>query len=75
MTVVVPLTVNVNPPTFKVEPVAIETFVQAEATFTVTILFPSIYTTSPATGKLAPDAPPEFADHTAVLFQLPVATE
>jgi len=47
----------------------------ASVTLTVTVNPPSIVTTSPATGKLAPLAPPEVADQTAVLFQLPVATE
>jgi hypothetical protein len=32
-------------------------------------------TASPATGTLAPGVPPEVADHVAVEFQSPVATE
>jgi hypothetical protein len=48
---------------------------QAAATVTVTVRPPSIVTVSPATGTLAPEAPPEVADHVLVAFQLPVATE
>lgn len=74
-TVVVPLTVKLTLETVKVEPLAMEIFVQAEVTLTVTFLFPSIKTTSPATGTLAPGPPPEVADHVPVEFQFPVATE
>ncbi len=64
-----------NPPTFKVEPLAIDKFAQADATLTVTVNPPSMKTSSPATGTLAPLAPPELADHVVVTLQLPVATE
>jgi len=42
---------------------------------TVTVLLPSIVTSSPVPGTLAPEDPPDVADQVAVLFQLPVATE
>ncbi len=59
-----------------VDPAAI--FTDAEATpaeLIVTVKPPSMKTTSPATGTDAPDAPPDEADHVAVLFQLLLATE
>jgi hypothetical protein len=49
----------------------------AEEVFTVNVTAPlaaSQKTLSPATGKLAPAAPPDAADQLAVSFQLPVAT-
>jgi hypothetical protein len=51
------------------------TFEHAEFTVTVIICPFSINTLSPATGILAPGAPPEVADHVEVKFQLPLATE
>jgi hypothetical protein len=48
---------------------------QAAFAVNVTLKPPSIVTASPATGTLAPAAPPEVADHVVVAFQLPVATE
>ncbi len=48
---------------------------QALATFTVMLALPeseSKATTSPATGKLAPEAAPDVAAQFVVLFQLPV---
>jgi hypothetical protein len=44
-------------------------------TLIVTLSPPSIITTSPATGTLAPEAPPDEDDQVEVEFQLPVATE
>ena len=49
--------------------------VQDAFAVTVTVWPPSIVTVSPATGALAPAAPPELADQVVVAFQLPVATE
>jgi hypothetical protein len=67
--------VKLNPPTFKTEPFAILKLAPAEATLTVTVNPPSIKALSPATGALAPGAPPEVADQVALTFQFPVATE
>jgi hypothetical protein len=44
-------------------------------TFSVTVYPPSIVTASPAPGTDAPAAPPDVADHVAVAFQFPLATE
>ncbi len=73
--VVVPETVKLNPPTVSEDPDAILRLVHAAFAVIVTFLLPSINTTSPATGKLAPLAPPDVADHVEVAFQFPDATE
>lgn len=49
--------------------------VQAAFAVIVTVHPFSRKTLSPATGTLAPEAPPEVADHVAVEFQLPLVTE
>ena len=73
--VVVPLTVILNPATDKVAPLAILKLAQAASAAVVTVKPPSINTLSPAIGKLAPEAPPDVADHVEMSFQFPVATE
>ena len=73
--VVVLETAKLNPPTVNEDPDAILRFVHAAFAVIVTVLFPSINTTSPATGKLAPLVPPEVAAHVEVAFQFPDATE
>jgi hypothetical protein len=73
--VVVDETANVNAPTESDDPKAILKFEQAAAAAIVTVNPPSINTSSPAMGTVAPDAPPEDADHVLVEPQLPVATE
>ena len=77
--VTVPETVRVNV-AFTVRialaPTAVKVILEHPASaVTVTVHPFSRKTLSPATGKLAPGAPPEVADHVAVEFQLPEATE
>lgn len=74
LTVVDPETVKLNPPTERVAPVEMVTFVQAEAAFNVTILpLPSIMTLSPATGytPFPTCPPPDVYDHVPLAVQLP----
>jgi len=78
--VISPETVNVLLPeieTFALELVALvyEIVAQAAAAVTVTVTPLSMKTSSPATGKDAPEEPPDVADQVPVEFQLPVATE
>ena len=75
VTAEMPETVILNPPTISCDPDAISRLVQAALAVIVTVSPPSIKTSSPATGTLAPATPPEVADHVAVEFQLLVATE
>jgi hypothetical protein len=56
-------------------PDAIDMVAHAAFAVTVTVRLPSITALSPATGALAPLAPPDVADHVPVEFQLPLATE
>jgi len=74
-TVVVPLTVRLNPATDNVAPLAILKLAQAAAAAVVTVNPPSIKTLSPATGNEAPGSPPDDDAHVELTFQLPVATE
>lgn len=70
-----PVIVRVIPP-FKVRvPLVRVSEAQLAATVVVTLNPPSIIAISPATGKLAPLAPPDEVDQVAVLFQLFEATE
>jgi hypothetical protein len=70
-----PLIANVKVVLVKV-PVALTVrSAQAALAVIVTALLPSITTISPATGKLAPAAPPDVADQVELAFQFPVATE
>lgn len=71
----VPVKLVLKPPIFKAEPLAIVRFAQFAFALMVTVLPPSIKTLSPATGALAPEDPPDVADHVPDEFQLPVATE
>jgi hypothetical protein len=72
---VVPLTVKLNPPIVRTEPFATLKLAHAAFAVMVTVKTPSIKALSPATGKLAPGAPPEVADQVELAFQLPVTTE
>ena len=74
-TEVAPETVKLKPPTVSDDEAAILRDAQAAAVVTVTVFEPSIKTSSPATGTLAPGAPPDDIDHVLVELQFPVATE
>lgn len=72
--VVDPSTVRLKPPILKTEEVATLRFKHEPLAFKVTVRDPSIKTLSELPGTLAPDGPPEVADHIEVEFQLPFAT-
>ena len=72
---VIPETVKLKPPTVREDKASIFRVAHVAAPFTVMYCEPSIKTSSPATGKLAPGNPPDVVDHVAFEFQLPLATE
>lgn len=73
--VVDPSILRLKPPTLKTEYAAMLRFTQEPVVFSVTVRDPSIKTLSALPGTLAPEGPPEVADHIEVEFQLPLATQ
>jgi hypothetical protein len=73
--VVDPSTVRLKPPILNTEDAAMLRFIQEPLVLRVTVRDPSIKTLSELPGTLAPEGPPEVADHIEVEFQLPLATQ